>query len=228
MKVAILPARGGSKRIPRKNVREFAGRPMLAWPVAAALESGLFERVLVSTDDPQIAEIARAAGAEAPFLRPAELSGDHAATLPVVQHALRWLQGQGEAVEFACCIYPATPLLRAADLREGWERLRGSGAPYAVSVSSYDAPVQRAMRVRTDGRLQMLQPELAHTRSQDLEEVFHDAGQFYWGRAEAWHAGLPLLSESAVPVRLPRERVQDIDTEEDWRRAEQLFRLQAG
>jgi pseudaminic acid cytidylyltransferase len=225
MKVAILPARGGSKRIPRKNVREFGGRPMLAWPVATALESGLFDRVLVSTDDPAIAEVARAAGAEAPFLRPAGLSGDHAATLPVVQHALSWFEGQGAAVEFACCIYPATPLLRAEDLRAGWERLRESGAPYAVSVTSYDAPVQRAMRVRADGRLQMLQPELALTRSQDLEEACHDAGQFYWGRAEAWREGLPLLSESAAPVRLPRERVQDIDTEEDWRRAEQLFRL---
>ena len=223
----MIPARGGSKRVPRKNVRDFCGRPMLAWPISAALASGCFERVLVSTDDEEIAAAARAAGAEAPFLRQTELSGDHVATLPVIQHALDWLAAAGSAPSLACCIYPAAPLLRAGDLREGLERLLASDADDAGSVTSYDAPVQRALRIRSDGRLDMLQPALAQARSQDLDEAFHDAAQFYWGRAEAWRQGRPLLSDAAVPVRLPRHRVQDIDTAEDWRRAELLFRMLA-
>ena len=220
-RIAVIPARGGSRRIPRKNIRPFHGRPMLAWPLAAALASGLFDRVLVSTDDAEIAEVARAHGAETPFLRPPELSDDQTGVLPVVRHAIEALGGE---VALACLIYPTAPFLHAAALRKGFEAL--SSRPdkaYALSVASFPAPVQRALRIGADGALEPLQPEHRQTRSQDLEPAFHDAGQFCWGRTEAWIAGEPVFSDRALPVVIPRHLVQDIDTEEDWRRAELMF-----
>lgn len=220
-RIAVIPARGGSKRIPRKNIRPFHGRPMLAWPVEAALACGLFERVVVSTDDPEIAEVARAHGAEAPFLRPPELSGDQTAVLPVVQHAIEALGGD---VAFVCQIYPTAPFLRPEALREGFEVLAARpDKAYALSVASFPAPVQRALRITPGGALEALYPEHRQTRSQDLEPAFHDAGQFCWGRTQAWIAGEPVFSDRALPVAIPRHLVQDIDTEEDWRRAELMF-----
>lgn len=229
MRLAVIPARGGSKRIPRKNVRAFGGRPMLAWSIAAAQDSGCFDRILVSTDDPEIADVARQCGAEAPFLRPAHLADDHTPTIPVVAHAIEWQRAQGEAPEAVCCIYATAPFVRAQDLRHGWDTLRDTGVDYAFSVTSYAFPIQRAIRITADGRVAMFHPEHLNTRSQDLEQAFHDAGQFYWGRASAWLEGRPIFSAAAAPVILPRHRVQDIDTPEDWERAEWLFKaLQGG
>jgi pseudaminic acid cytidylyltransferase len=225
MLVCVIPARGSSKRIPRKNIREFAGKPMIAWSIEAALASGCFVRVIVSTDDDEIAVVAEAHGAEVPFRRPVALSDDHTGTLPVVAHAIDWLREQGESPEVVCCLYATAPFVQAEDLQAGLRALRGSDdVDYAFSVTSYAFPIQRALRLTADGRVAMFQPEHFHTRSQDLEEAWHDAGQFYWGRAEAWRAGTPIFSERAVPVTLPRHRVQDIDTPEDWRRAEWLFK----
>lgn len=222
MNIAVIPARGGSKRIPRKNLRTFAGRPMIAWPIAAAIDSGCFDRIIVSTDDDEIASVAQAHGAEVPFRRPAELSDDHTPTIPVVAHAVRWQQERAH-VERACCIYATAPMLRAADIRAGSTALDAAGGDYAFSVTSYSFPIQRALRIDASGRVAMFQPEHRETRSQDLEEAFHDAGQFYWGRAEAWIAGRPIFAGASTAVRLPRKRVQDIDTIEDWERAELLF-----
>lgn len=222
MRLAVIPARGGSKRIPRKNLREFCGRPILAWSVAAALESGCFDRVVVSTEDGEIAALARTLGAEVPFERSADLADDHTGTGPVVADAV---DACGLAdTDLACCIYATAPFVTAADLRRGLEVLEESGAEYALSVTSFPFPIQRAVRLVEGGRLEMFQPEHLLTRSQDLEEAWHDAGQFYWGRARAWRAGTPLFSRDAAPVPLPRHRVQDIDTPEDWTRAELLFR----
>jgi N-acylneuraminate cytidylyltransferase len=223
MKLAVIPARGGSKRIPRKNLKDFCGRPIMAWSIAAARESGCFDRIIVSTDDAEIASVARAHGAETPFVRPEELSNDHAATVPVIRHAVQWQAENGAAPEYACCIYATAPFVRAQDLRRGLETLREQDSRYAFSVTGYGYPVQRALRLTPEGRLAMLQPEHLNTRSQDLLEVFHDAGQFYWGQADAWLHGEGILGEGAAPVTLPRYRVQDIDTEEDWRRAELMF-----
>lgn len=225
MRIAIIPARGGSKRIPRKNIRLLGGLPMIAWPLRAARESGCFDRIIVSTDDPEIAEVAQAHGGEAPFLRPPELSDDHCGTIPVIAHALRWLTEHGSAPNEACCIYATAPFLRAEDLARGLKSLCGSGADYAFSVTSYPFPIQRAIRITPDQRVKMFQPEHEGTRSQDLEEAWHDAGQFYWGRASAWTRGAPLFAPGSVPVILPRHRVQDIDTPEDWDRAELMFQL---
>lgn len=224
MRLAIIPARGGSKRIPRKNIRPFGGRPMIAWSIAAAQQSGCFDRIVVSTDDAEIALVARAYGAQVPFFRPPELSDDHTGTIPVIAHAIGWHNARGQTVCQACCIYATAPFVQAQDLQRGLQVLEVSGADYAFSVTSYAFPIQRAIRVTPEQRVSMFQPEQFNTRSQDLEEAWHDAGQFYWGQASAWLAGKPLFSESAAPVPLPRHRVQDIDTPEDWQRAEWLFK----
>ena len=219
--VAIIPARGGSKRVPRKNIRAFHGRPMLAWPIDAAKACGLFSRIVVSTEDEEIAGVARGLGAEVPFRRPVELADDHATTMAVMRHALEALGGE---VDFACCIYPTAPLLRAADLRRGFEALAArADKSFALGVTSFAFPVQRAVRIGAGGALEALYPEFRDTRSQDLEPAYHDAGQFCWGRAVAWLAGEPVFSERTLPVILPRRLVQDIDTPEDWETAELLF-----
>jgi N-acylneuraminate cytidylyltransferase len=224
MKLAIIPARGGSKRIPRKNIKPFCGKPMIAWSIEAALESGCFDRIIVSTDDEEIAEVARQYGAEVPFMRPLELSDDHTGTIPVIRHAIETINSQGRAVEQACCLYATAPFIQAEDLRRGLEILQGSGGDYAFSVTSYAFPIQRAIRLTPEGRVEMFNPEHFNTRSQDLEEAYHDAGQFYWGRADAWLQGKMIFSPASLPVMLPRHRVQDIDTPEDWVRAEWLFK----
>lgn len=223
MNIAVIPARSGSKRIPRKNVKPFCGRPMIAWSISAALQSGCFDRVLVSTDDDEMADVAEAYGAEAPFRRPRELSDDHTPTIPVIAHAVRWQQ-KSEPVESACCLYATAPMLHAEDVRAGQAALDASGGDYAFSVTSYPFPIQRALRINKDGRITMFQPEHRDTRSQDLEDAYHDAGQFYWGTADAWLAGRPIFGSASVAVQVHRKRVQDIDTAEDWERAELLFR----
>jgi len=222
MRLAVIPARGGSKRIPRKNVKDFCGKPMIAWSIGTALESGCFDRVIVSTDDDEIAEVAMACGADVPFRRPAELSDDFTPTIPVIAHALEWQQ-RTSPVARACCLYATAPFVRADDLREGLIRLERGGSDYAFSATTYGFPIQRAMRVDGDGHPSMFQPEHLGTRSQDLEEAWHDAGQFYWGAADAWLAGRPIFGAGSVIVPLPRYRVQDIDTVEDWQRAELIF-----
>lgn len=228
MRLAIIPARGGSKRIPRKNIKAFCGKPMVAWSIEAALQSGCFDQVIVSTDDAEIAEVARQWGATVPFMRPAELSDDHTGTIPVIRHAIEWFNHQGQSVEQACCLYATAPFVSAEDLLHGLDILQGKGCDYAFSVTSYAFPIQRAIRVNQNGRVEMLNPEHFNTRSQDLEEALHDAGQFYWGLAEAWLQGKMIFGPDSLPVLLPRHRVQDIDTPEDWTRAEWLFKaLQA-
>ncbi len=223
MRLAVIPARGGSKRIPRKNIRPFCGKPMIAWSIDAARDSKCFDRIVVSTDDQEIIEVARALGAEVPFERPAALADDHAGTVPVITHAVRWLQEQGEMPTQVCCIYATAPFLQAGDLEQGLHTLLESGADYVFSVTSYAFPIQRALRVAANGRVEMFQPQHLNTRSQDLEAAYHDAGQFYWGRADAWLAGRPILAGRSAPFILPRHRVQDIDTAEDWTRAELMF-----
>lgn len=223
MRLAVIPARGGSKRIPRKNIKTFAGKPMIAWSIEAALQSGCFDRVIVSTDDAEIAAVARAYGADVPFMRPAELSDDHTGTIPVIAHAVKWMASHGDAPTEVCCIYATAPFLLPADLQRGLDTLRSSGAEYSFSVTSYAFPIQRAVRITKANRVEMFNPAQFNVRSQDLEEAWHDAGQFYWGNASAWLSGRPVFSSDAAPVVLPRHRVQDIDTVEDWERAALMF-----
>jgi len=225
MRVAIIPARGGSKRIPRKNIRLFCGRPIVAWSIDAARASGCFDRIIVSTDDEEVAAVAQAAGAEAPFRRPAELADDHAATVPVIAHAVQWLRQSCVCLEEVCCIYATAPLLAAGDLARGLRMLNESEAQYAFSCTTFDFPIQRALRLDVNGRIEPMFPSDIARRSQDLPLALHDAGQFYWGRPDAFAQQRPIFAPHSVPVVIPRHRVQDIDTEEDWTCAELLFQV---
>ncbi|MBV4475761.1 pseudaminic acid cytidylyltransferase [Pseudomonas botevensis] len=224
--VAIIPARGGSKRIPRKNLKPFDGVPMIVRSIRTTLDSRLFDQVVVSTDDEEIADVSRAHGADVPFLRPAQLADDFTGTAAVIVHALQQLP----AFDYACCVYATAPLLQARYLREGFELLeQHADKSFAFSVSSFGFPVQRALTLDGQGALTALYPQFRDTRSQDLPEAFQDAGQFYWGRREAWLRGEVLYSPASLPVILPRHLVQDIDTAEDWTRAEYLYAaLKAG
>lgn len=224
MIVAIIPARGGSKRIPRKNIKDFCSKPMIAYSIEAALESKLFDKVIVSTDDEEIAEIAKKYGAEVPFLRPANLSDDHTATIPVIAHAITELQ-KVESVDIACCIYATAPFIQVKFLKEAYELLLKNKSDYAFSATSFAFPIQRAIKLNENNHVEMFNPEHFNTRSQDLEEAYHDAGQFYFGKAEAWLNNKPIFSKDSRAVILPRHLVQDIDTMEDFVRAELMYKV---
>ncbi len=224
MNIAVIPARGGSKRIPRKNIRAFAGKPMIAYAIQAARECGLFEHVVVTTDDEEIAQVARQFGAEVPFMRPAELADDHAGTMPVIAHAIEACRAIGWAVERVCCIYPAVPLIQVDDLKEALRMLEQDGGDYAFTIAAFPSAIQRALRRQADGRMQPFHPEYTATRTQDLEPAYYDAGQFYWGTAAAWLRG-ESPHKTGKGLVIPDWRVADIDTPNDWARAEILYRL---
>jgi pseudaminic acid cytidylyltransferase len=225
IRIAVIPARGGSKRIPRKNVKEFCGKPMIAWPIEAARASGIFDRVIVSTDDPEIAAVAASLGAEVPFMRPAELADDHAGTTEVVAHATAWAVNQQSNIAEVCCIYATAPFVEPDDLRRGLSVLKSGAWHYAFSATEFPAPIFRAFRLLTAGGVQMFFPEHLSTRSQDLPVALYDAGQFYWGTTQAWLQKAAVFSEHSAAVLIPRSRSQDIDTPADWEFAEALFRL---
>lgn len=224
MKLAVIPARGGSKRIPRKNIKMFCGKPMIAWSIEAALQSGCFDKVIVSTDDEEIAEVARQYGASVPFMRPAQLSDDYTGTIPVIRQAIEWCNANGFDAQHVCCLYATAPFISPEDLRCGLGILEQTGCQYAFSATSYAFPIQRAIRLTGTGHVEMFNAEHFNTRSQDLEESYHDAGQFYWGLASAWLQERMIFSPDSSVVLLPRHRVQDIDTPEDWIRAEWLYK----
>ncbi|MCX5871344.1 MAG: pseudaminic acid cytidylyltransferase [Deltaproteobacteria bacterium] len=228
MRIAIIPARGGSKRIPRKNIKPFCGKPMIAWSIEAAKSSGLFEHIIVSTDDVEIAEVAIQWGAEVPFMRPEELSNDHTGTTPVIAHATQWALDQGFDVSAVCCIYATAPFVQVADLKRGLEVLNSDGWDYVFTVTDFAAPIFRSFKQTTEGGIEMFFPEHFGTRSQDLPTALHDAGQFYWGRPTAWLKGKRIFDRHSKPVIIPRWRVQDIDTQDDWERAEILASIIMG
>lgn len=222
MKIAVIPARGGSKRIPRKNIKTFCGRPMIAWAIGAAKASGIFDHIIVSTDDDEIATVAGSWGAETPFMRPKTLADDLTPTVPVIAHAVQSCMDLGWAVDYVCCIYPCAPLLQAADLVAALDMLQDHDADFVYPVTEYAHPIQRAMRRLPGGQMQLFNPEYEMTRTQDLETAYHDAGQFYWGKATAWLAHKKMHTDGlGMPV--PNWRVVDIDSADDWARAEHLF-----
>lgn len=224
--VAVVPARGGSKRIPRKNIRPFRGTPLLVRTINLLRQSKIFDRIVISTDDTEIAEMAVAAGAEAPFLRPAELADDHTGARPVIIHAIETLETQsGAKLGPVCIVYPTAVFIEPHDLQESLAQLQSGPIEFVFSAAGFDAPIQRALRVGPDGICELMWPEHTLTRSQDLEEAYHDAGQFYWGYRDAWLAGKPVFQSRSLLHVLPRWRVQDIDTEEDWQRAELIHRM---
>ncbi len=227
MNIAIIPARGGSKRIPRKNIREFCGRPMIAWSIAAALESGLFEHIIVSTDDEEIAEVARASGAQTPFMRPAELSDDHTGTTDVIVHALSWALDAGWEVEAAACIYATAAFISAEDLSAARAKLSDQ-CDFAFPAVRYGHPPQRGFTDGGESCPEFTQPEHRATRTQDLPPVFHDSGQFYWGTRDAWLERRPFFGPRTRFMELPEWRAVDIDRPEDWVVAERLFAATRG
>jgi len=225
MNLAVIPARGGSKRIPKKNIRLFHQKPMLSYSITAALESKLFDEVLVSTDDEAIAEIAHEYGATAPFIRPVEISDDHTGIIEVVNHSIDWYRSNVREVENVALIYATAPFVTADVLQGAFRLLNESDCAYVLPVAQFSFPIQRALRINDGGRIDMLQPEHRFTRSQDLHEAYHDAGQFCIGKADAFLNKEDIYSDLTLPYLLPMEQVQDIDTEEDWARAEALYQL---
>jgi len=219
-RIAVIPARGGSKRIPRKNTRPFLGIPLIERTVRTVRDSGFFDRVIVSTDDAEIADVAAYAGAETPFLRPPTLSDDYGGTRPVTQHAIKELEIQGDQIDLVCCIYATAVFLRVTDVIAAHDVLVESGAAFVFSATTFPFPIQRALRQVDDGAVEMFESQHRQSRSQDLEEAYHDAGQFYWGTRDAWLSEKPTFGQDSRLFILPRWRVQDIDTFEDWKRAE--------
>ena len=223
MKIAVIPARGGSKRVPRKNIKDFCGRPIIYWSINVAQESKLFDHIIVSTDDEEIAEIARKCGAETPFMRPVELADDLTPTVPDVAHAIESCIDLGWIADYACCIYPCAPFLQVGDLLVALELAHVRKADFVYPVAEYAHPIQRAMRQLPDGGMQFLYPQFELTRTQDLEKSYHDAGQFYWGKASAWLANKKMHT-AGLGMPIPNWRVVDVDTEDDWIRAEMMFK----
>ena len=225
MNICVIPARAGSKRIPRKNIKEFNGKPIIAYSIEAALKSNCFSQVIVSTDDDEISEVAKKYGAHVPFVRPDELSNDYVGTIPVIKHTIEWMEDNNNYIENVCCLYATAPFIQSKMISKAYKQLKNSSADYCFSVTKFTFPIQRAIKIIQGDKVDMLYPEHFNTRSQDLEEAYHDAGQFYWGKAQAFKDELPLFSEVATPYVLPRYLVQDIDTEEDWVRAEAMYKV---
>jgi pseudaminic acid cytidylyltransferase len=223
-RIAIIPARGGSKRIPRKNIRRFHGKPIMAWSIKAALESNIFDSVIVSTDDDEVASVAIESGAEVPFRRPAELADDFIPMVPVIRHAINWWEENRTPVNLACAISATAPFLRCEDLKQGLQALEVEPSlEFAIGVTSFSFPIFRALRMDERGRISMFWPDKELARSQDLPPAWQDAGQFDWGTRAAWREHNGTFSAKTVGIKIPRQRVQDIDTLEDWVVAEALF-----
>ncbi|MBL0687311.1 MAG: pseudaminic acid cytidylyltransferase [Sulfurospirillum sp.] len=225
--IAIIPARGGSKRIPRKNIKDFFGKPLIAYSIEVAFASNLFEKVIVSTDDEEIAKIAREHGAEVPLMRPPELSNDFIGTQDVVNHTINFLESRGEYYAYICTIYPTAPLLQKKYLIKGYNDLKNSDAHQSFSATSMPFPIQRTFKITKDKRCEMFTPEHCMTRSQDLEDAYQDAGQFYWENRKLTKKSKNkmIFSDTSIPIILPRYLVQDIDTLEDWKQAELMYEV---
>ena len=221
--IAVIPARGGSKRIPHKNIKTFCGKPMIAYSIEAAKNAGIFERIIVSTDSKEIASTAKEFSAEVPFMRPCDLSDDYTGTDAVILHALKWLMEDGEKIDYICCIYATAPFVKAEYIIKGYNILCENNAASCFSVTTYPFPIFRSLKINNQNRLEMFWPEYRETRSQDLPEAYHDAGQFYWANAKKYLKEKQFYSKDAIPVVLPRYLVQDIDTPEDWETAEKMY-----
>jgi N-acylneuraminate cytidylyltransferase len=226
--IAIIPARGGSKRIPRKNIKPFCGVPLLARTIGLLQSTYLFARIIVSTDDHEIADVALLAGAEVPFLRPAELADDHAGTTAVIRDTIQRIEEAGRPCETVCCVYPAAVLASSETLAECSQLAATGGYDYVLPVAPFRYPVQRGLRLTSDHTCEMLWPDNFARRSQDLEPVYHDAGQFYFGRRDSWLAELPIFGPNSRAVVVSHAIIQDIDTPEDWERAEMIFQSFCG
>lgn len=222
---AIIPARGGSKRIPRKNIKLFCGKPIIAYSIIVAQKTNLFDRIIVSTDDNEIADTAIKWGADVPFTRPQNLSDDYTTTIDVIKHAIKWLNDSNEYYEYTCCIYPTSPFIRGRDLKKGYDLLANSLNNFSFPVTSFASSIFRALKLTGENQLKMFWPEHRDTRTQDLPEAYHDVGQFYWGRTDAFLNNRSIFESGSSPIIIPRYLAQDIDTYEDWEQAEMIYKM---
>lgn len=228
MRICVIPARGGSKRIPRKNIRLFSGRPMIYWPIRAAKLSGCFDYIMVSTDDDEIAETAKECGADVPFKRPVEIADDRSGTLDVLKHAVQWADEHlNTPINEVCCLYATAAFVTPADLRAGLCSLESNGESDHVvfTASEYPTPIERAFKCQ-ESRAVMVSPWNAQTRTQDLEKSYYDCGQFYWARSRRWLSSTSLFTDCSF-IEIPRWRAHDIDEESDWQFAEMIYQASA-
>lgn len=223
LKVAVIPARGNSKRIPGKNIKEFSGKPIIAWSIQSAIASDLFDKIIVSTDDEKIKEVAVSYGAECPFTRPAVLSDDFTSTTAVISHAVQWLIDQSYDVDKVCCIYPTAPILQLEDLKSAYQLIDSDQWDFVFSATQLPPHIFRSFKHGVTGEIEMLFKDYFNTRSQDLPELYQDAGQFYWGKAEAWLLQKKIFDKHSTIIKIPAWRVKDIDTYDDWDAAEKIF-----
>jgi pseudaminic acid cytidylyltransferase len=222
MRIAIIPARGGSKRIPRKNIKLFSGKPMISFAIEAAFNSNLFDEVIVSTDDNETSELAKKYNATTPFIRPANLSDDYTPTVPVVSHAIHELEKSGKIVTAACCIYPCVPLLNEVDIRDSWQLLQKASSFYSFPIAEFPSAIQRALKRNLNGVIEPFSPDYTQIRTQDLEPAYYDAGLFYWGWRDSWIKQHE-IHPNGVGLVIPNWRAVDIDNSDDWTRAELMF-----
>ncbi|QCT93889.1 pseudaminic acid cytidylyltransferase [Caminibacter mediatlanticus TB-2] len=218
MNLCIIPARGGSKRIPRKNIKLFCGKPLIAYSIENAKKSKLFSKIVVSTDDEEIAKISKEYGAEILF-RPKELADDFVGSTEVFEHAIKELN-KDDKFKYACMIYPTASLLKIEYLKKGLKELKNSDAIFSFSATTFDFPIWRSFEI-VDNKAKMIFPEFENKRSQDLKEAYHDAGQFYWKKL---NSNKKFSFNGSIPIIIPRYLVQDIDTMEDFIRAELLYK----
>lgn len=223
MNLCVIPARAGSKRIPKKNIKIFCGKPIIAWSIELAIASKCFDKIIVSTDDKEIADLAKSYGVDVPFMRPKKISDDYTGTIPVISHAIKWQIKHYQKPLYVCCIYATAPFIKLSDLKNGLKILKSSGSDYVFPAANFAYPIQRSFRIKKNKRLEMFYQEHLNSRSQDLDEAFHDAGQFYWGLTETWLDNKPIINDNSIPLLIPRDRVQDIDTFDDWKIAERMF-----
>lgn len=223
MNVCIIPARGGSKRIPKKNIKLFCGKPIIIWSIEIAIASECFDKIIISTDDLKISKLAKKYKVEVPFKRPKKISDDKTGTVEVVSHAIKWLIKNNQKPEYVCCIYATAPFIKLSDLKNGLKILKNSNCSYVFPATHYSYPVQRSFKIKKNKQLKMLYPHHLNSRSQDLEDVYHDAGQFYWGKTDAWLQNRPIFNKNTKLISVPRYRALDIDTIDDWIIAERMF-----
>jgi pseudaminic acid cytidylyltransferase len=225
MNIAIIPARGGSKRIPKKNIKEFLGKPIIAYSIETAISTNLFDKVIVSTDNNEIAKVAIKYGAETPFVRPKEFADDFIGTHEVIRHAVNWLEDNGEKIDYTCCIYPTAPLIEKNDLLKGFDLIKTGKWDSVMAATNFSYPIFRSFKKLSNGGLKMIFPEHYNSRSQDLPNVYHDAGLFYWAKSDIWKKKPKGYDEKNSIVEIPNYRVQDIDTFEDWKKAEIIYEI---
>ena len=223
MNFAIIPARGGSKRLRKKNIRDFCGKPVIAYAIENALSLGIFSEVIVTTDDPDIASISRDYGAQIPEMRPGNLSDDYATTLDVMKYAVANYVPKSENKNAVCCIYPTTPLLSPRFVLEGQQLFESGEWDYVISATRYSHPIERAFTINRSGPVEVINPEYVFTRTQDLSDSFYDAGQFYWGERQTWITGKSMFLSRMTAVEIPKLQSIDIDTLEDWILAEHIY-----